>query len=479
MTTDDSRARVARIAYSALWFVATPVIALYLLWRSRRQPAYRRHWDERFLGRARIRSTRSRRHLWVHAVSVGETRAAAPLVEALLASHPGHPVLVTHMTPTGREAAEALFGDRVAHAYLAYDYPPAVAAFLGRWRPVVGIVMETEIWPNLMAAAARAGVPMVLANARLSAKSLVAASRWPSLMRPAVRGFARVLAQTDADAKRFAMLADREDATSPWIATIGNVKFDADVPDVQRERALAFRAWFDAIEPRPRIFLCASTRDGEEERIVDAWVRHAADDPLARDDGRVVLAIVPRHPQRFDDVVSLVRARGLEVARRSDDRPPTAATQVWIGDSMGELWAYYLAADVAYIGGSIVPLGGQNLIEAAAAGCPIVIGQHTFNFASASDEAVKVGAAVRVADYDALVVTAIDLAHDAKRRQRMRDAGIAFAAAHRGATMRTLAVIDALIADRTKDLNSDPAPPICRARRERPATNQSGVNPCI
>ncbi len=449
MTADARRERLARVAYGALWFAATPVVALYLLWRSRRQPAYRRHWDERFLGRHP--GDDGTGCLWIHAVSVGETRAAAPLVEALIAAHPGVDVLVTHMTPTGRETAESLFGDRVRHAYLAYDYPHAVASFLARWRPRVGIVMETEIWPNLIAAAARANVPLVLANARLSAKSLVAASRWPSLMRPAVRGFARVLAQTDADAKRLAMLAGREDDRSGWIATVGNVKFDANVPDAQRERAAAFRAWFDAIEPRPRVFLCASTRDGEEERIADAWTRLALDDPLARDDGRVVIAIVPRHPQRFDDVATMLRARGLAVARRSDDRPPTATTQVWLGDSMGELWAYYLAADVAYIGGSIVPLGGQNLIEAAAAGCPIVIGQHTFNFASASDEAVKVGAAVRVADYDGLVATAMDIAHDAKRRARMREAGIAFAAAHRGATARTVAVVDGLLAEPDAD----------------------------
>lgn len=423
--------RVARAAYGVLWMVATPFIAGYLLWRSRRQAAYRRDWPERFRGR--YRPPADRRCIWVHAVSVGETRAAAPLVEALLVAHPGLDLLVTHMTPTGRETAEALFGARVRHAYLAYDYPFAVAAFLRHWRPAVGVVMETEIWPNLMAAAARAGVPMVLANARLSQKSLDAARRWRALMRPAARSFSRILAQTGADADRFAILTERD--PGPAIATVGNVKFDVEVQDDQRALGAVFR---DVLGDA-RLFLCASTRDGEEEAILDAWWRHGAD-------RGVMLVLVPRHPQRFDDVAELVRARGLVFGRRSDPGLPPRDMQVWIGDSMGELAAYYVAADVAYVGGSIVPLGGQNLIEAAAAGCPILIGRNTFNFAAASDEAVSAGAALRVDDFDGLVAAAFELVGDAARRERMRAAGLAFAAAHRGATARTVAVIDAVIA---------------------------------
>ncbi len=444
--------RCARWAYSALWVVATPLIAAYLLWRSRRQPAYRRDWAQRFLGR--YRPKRATRSIWIHAVSVGETRAAAPLIDALRAGRPDLDIVVTHMTPTGRETALALFGDGVRHAYLAYDYPSAVAAFLAHWRPLVGVVMETEIWPNLMEAAAKASVPMVLANARLSPKSLVAARRWRALMRPAARSFAHILAQTDADARRFAILTESENDLESSIATVGNVKFDSDVPDPQRAQATIFRRWMDEArrggEHPPRVVLCASTREGEEERIVDAWITHAREDDEAATDGPVLLVIVPRHPQRFDDVVAMVESRGLAVARRSDDRPLPRDTQVWIGDSMGELWAYYLSADLAYIGGSIVPLGGQNLIEAAAAGCPILIGRHTFNFAVASDEAVKSGAALRVGDFDALAITALQLAHDPPRRQRMRKAGVAFAAAHRGATARTVAIIDGIIASQDR-----------------------------
>ncbi|MEO8938534.1 MAG: 3-deoxy-D-manno-octulosonic acid transferase [Burkholderiaceae bacterium] len=434
--------RVARLLYALLWYAATPVIAAYLLWRSRRQPAYRRGWPQRFFGHYGMRPPA--RCIWLHAVSVGETRAAAPLITALQALHADATLLVTHMTPTGLQTAETLFGDRVVHAYLAYDYPHAVAAFVRHWRPLVGIVMETEIWPNLMVAAERAGTPMILANARLSPKSLVATRRWPALMRPAARRFDRILAQTDADAKRFAILADTDnvEAGTSSIVTIGNVKFDIEPPDAQRVLAQRFRQWFG----ERRVFLCASTREGEEERILDAWIARERGEGRSEPDRRVLLVIVPRHPQRFGDVFELARTRGQVVQRRSDEASLAADTQVWLGDSMGELWAYYLAADLAYVGGSVVPLGGQNLIEAAAAGCPILIGRNTFNFAAASDEAVKVGAAWRVTDYDALAAAAWTLAFDDGRRRRMADAGIAFAAAHRGATVKTIAIIEEFLA---------------------------------
>ncbi len=435
------RERLARWLYVLLWLAATPLIAGYLLWRSRRQPAYRGGWAQRFLGRYGARGNAP--CIWIHAVSVGETRAAAPLIEALRAAHPELPVLVTHMTPTGCETAEALFGDRVLHAYLAYDYPFAVAAFFRAWKPRVGIVMETEIWPNLMVAAARAGTPMLLANARLSAKSLVAARRWTALMQPAAARFARILAQSEADAGRFAILLDRESATAEpsRIVVIGNVKFDVEPPAAQRALAATFKSAFEsAFGDDVRVFLCASTREGEEEEILDAWLRHRGSMP----DGaaRLLLVIVPRHPQRFDAVFELARARGLVVQRRSDGVDVRPETEVWLGDAMGELWACYLAADLAYVGGSIAPLGGQNLIEAAASGCPILIGRHTFNFSMASDEAVRGGAAVRVSDFDALVTTAMTMATDPARRRRMSDAGLAFAAAHRGATARTVAVVE-------------------------------------
>ena len=432
------RERVSRLVYTGLWTVATPAIAAYLLWRSRRQPAYRSGWCERFLGR--YRGQRTGPCVWIHAVSVGETRAAAPLVLALRARYPELSLLVTHMTPTGRDTAIELFGNQVSHAYLAYDYRFSVAHFLHHWRPVVGIVMETEIWPNLMVAARAAGVPMLLVNGRLSAKSLRNAMRWRSLMRPATRGFARILAQGDDDATRFAALTG--DANVSSIVRVGNLKFDIDVPVAQRELAMRFRERIASGGSGPRsILLFASTREGEEAAIFDAWMRRAS-----RVDARIsgtspLLVVVPRHPQRFDEVSALASARGLIAQPRSDGRPVAADTQVWIGDSMGELFAYYLVADVAYVGGSLVPLGGQNLIEAAAVGCPVLIGPHTFNFSDTSDEAVRAGAAIRVADFDALVEEALAIACDGARRRRMAGAGMVFAAAHRGATERTMEII--------------------------------------
>ena len=437
------RERASRLAYTALWFVATPAIAAYLLWRSRRQPAYRRGWSERFLGRYPDRADAP--CLWIHAVSVGETRAAAPLVEALCTRYPDLPLLVTHMTPTGRDTAIALFGDRVGHAFLAYDYPFAVSRFFHHWRPVIGIVMETEIWPNLMAAARDAGVPMLLANGRLSEKSLRSAMRWPALMSPAARGFAHILAQADDDAMRFASLTG--EAIPNRIVRAGNLKFDTEVPDAQRALASRFRERVagDRRTATRAILLFASTREGEEEAIFDAWKRRASSDAERAAASSALLVVVPRHPQRFDEVAALAKARGFITQRRSDARAIAADTKTWIGDSMGELFAYYLLADVAYVGGSLVPLGGQNLIEAAAAACPVLIGPHTFNFSETSDEAVRAGAAMRVASFDALIEAAIALASDDARRRRMAAAGIAFAAAHRGATQRTMQIIGEML----------------------------------
>ena len=440
------RDRLSRLVYTALWVVATPAIAVYLLWRSRRQPAYRSGWRERFLGRYREQGANQRTGpcVWIHAVSVGETRAAVPLVHALRACYPDLRLLVTHMTPTGRDTAVALFGDQVSHAFLAYDYPFAVANFFRHWRPLIGIVMETEIWPNLMAAARVAGVPMLLVNGRLSAKSLRSAMRWRSLMRPSARSFTRILAQSDDDAKRFASLTGDTDV--PPILRVGNLKFDIEVPVAQRELAVRFRDRIAKGGSGSRsIVLCASTREGEEAAIFDAWMRRVSGGADRIAGALPLLVVVPRHPQRFDEVLALAKARGLSIQRRSDELSIAAETEVWIGDSMGELFACYLVADVAYLGGSLVPLGGQNLIEAAAAGCPILIGPHTFNFTEASDEAVRAGAAVRVANFDALIEEALAIASDEARRRRMADAGIAFAAAHRGATERTMEIIASLL----------------------------------
>ncbi|MFM1990451.1 MAG: hypothetical protein RJA99_3408, partial [Pseudomonadota bacterium] len=406
-----------RVLYSLGWLLATPLVLAYLLWRGRRQPAYRAHWAERF-GLAGGRRDDAPL-IWVHAVSVGETRAAQPLVRALAEARPDARILLTCMTPTGRETARELYarplGDRFAQAYLPYDGYGAPGRFLRAWRPSIGLLMETELWPNLVAAAEREHVPVALVNARLSPRSAERGRMQRALVVPAARRLAAVCAQSPADADRIAVLAGRA-----VDAVTGNLKFDnAPKPELLARG----RAWRARIG-RP-VVVAASTRDGEEALLRAAWARHAptgADAPL--------LAIVPRHPQRFDEVVRDARTDGLAVARRAaldDATTDWHAAGLLVGDSMGEMDAWYALARVAIIGGSLLPFGSQNLIEACAAGCPVLVGPSTFNFAEAADQAIEAGAACRVADADAAVREALRLLADADGAAGMTAAGAAFA----------------------------------------------------
>ena len=434
---------MARWLYTIAWTLAIPLVLVYLLWRSRRQPDYRRHLGERF-GAHPLR-TDMQPLFWLHAVSVGETRAAQPLVTALLERYPGCEVLVTHMTPTGRATGASLFaGLRVHQAYLPYDLPFAVRGFLRAWRPTIGIVIETELWPNLVAVARREGVPMALVNARLSDRSLRKARRWRALIRPALAGLDLVLAQTDADARRLAQLGRHA------VPVLGNLKFDVVADAALEARGHRWRAaWLAAPNAGalPRFcVVAASTREGEEALLLDAWSAHLQPPALA---SRFppLLVIVPRHPERFDEVAALIESRGWRLARRSrlvDDARPEASpdtgldAQVLLGDSMGEMAAWYGLADVAIIGGSLLPYGGQNLIEACAAGVPVVVGPHTFNFAEAAEQAIAADAAIRVPDAARAVGEALSIVLDAERRQSMSDCALDFAGRHRGATARTI-----------------------------------------
>ena len=409
---------MARLTYSFVLYLLTPLIWLRLLWRARRQPEYLQRLGERygFYGRRPPGPL-----LWVHAVSVGETRAAQPLVEALQRRWPAHRILLTGMTPTGRQAAREVYGDRVVQAYLPYDYPGAVARFLRHFSPEFGVLMETEVWPNLLAAARRRGVPVMLANARLSARSARGYGRIGALARPAFASLAGVAAQTADDAARLAELG-----VAP-VEVCGNLKFDVQPP---ADKLALGRQWRAALGERP-VWLAASTREGEEELVLQAW-RSVAPEAL--------LVLVPRHPQRFAEVAALLGARGIEFARRSEELPGPAS-RVWLGDSMGEMAAYYALADLAFIGGSLLPLGGQNLIEAAACGCPVLVGPHTFNFKQATEDALAAGAALRVADADALGAAVDRLLADKTALAGMRAAAQSFARAHQGATGRMLALI--------------------------------------
>jgi len=407
-----------RFAYSLLWYAATPLLLLRLLWRARRQPEYLRHVTERFgVYRGAADAVPL---IWVHAVSVGETRAAAPLVRALQARHPRHRILLTHMTPTGRDTGAALFGDSVLQCYLPYDQPCAVARFLDRFRPVAGVLIETEIWPNLIHAAAARDIPLYLVNARLSVRSQAGYRRSGALARDALRALTGITAQTGEDAARLRELG------APAVTVTGNLKFDIEVPTYQTAAGRELRAGLGA---RP-VLVAASTRDGEEALLLDAVRREGLGDAL--------LIIVPRHPQRFDAVAEMVAARGLRMQRRSADEVIAADTAVLLGDTLGEMYFYYAACDVALLGGSFLPYGAQNLIEACALGKPVIVGPSIYNFAEAADAAVAGGAALRAADFDEALPLALQLARDAERRRVMAHAGLAFTESCRGATQRVM-----------------------------------------
>ena len=425
----------ARAGYTLLLYLALPLIALRLVLRAIKQPNYLRQIGER-IGRydkALHRSAGSKL-IWVHAVSVGETRAAQPLEEMLLAKYAQAKVLVTYMTPTGRETGEALFADRkdrILHAYLPYDYPFAVSRFLDHFRPHLGLIMETELWFNLLAGCSARKIPMLLVNGRLSQKSTAGYAHVAGLAGDALKTLFAITAQSEADAARFRELGAEN------VLVAGNIKFDM-VPDP--ELVKTGTVWRRALSPARQVMVAANTRDGEEALILEAY--RAVPEQRRRD---LLLVMVPRHPQRFNDVAALIEGSGFGAARRGLDQMPGDTTQLWLGDTMGEMTAYYAMGDLAFIGGSLLPLGAHNLIEACAIGIPVLIGPHTFNFAEATDLAIACGAAVRVENATALMEHALSLLDDAAALKAMAEAGARFAEAHRGATKRTMALIAPLM----------------------------------
>lgn len=413
--------------YRLLLLLAAPLIPLRLAWRGVRERGYWQHWGERW-GRL---PPLPRGALWIHAVSVGEMRAAAPLIAKLRARHPAIPLVLTCMTATGRATAEALYGDFARVGFLPYDYRGLMRRFMRQMAPRAGVLMETEWWPNLIHAACEAGVPLVLANARLSERSARGYARLPALTRASLARIQAIAAQTAADAERLTRLGANA------VEVTGNLKFDIDPPKEMLERGRAWRASWGLARP---VLLAASTREGEEEALIVAFA--------ARAPAEVLLVLVPRHPQRFDDVATVLQAHGLNFVRRSQlnaKAPLDAAIRVVLGDSLGELFAYYAAADVAFVGGSLSPQGGQNLIEAASTGCPILVGPHTWNFEEATRLAIESGAARRIQDVEGLIGVALELLKNDAARQAMSEAGIAFAARHRGAAARTAAIISPLL----------------------------------
>lgn len=419
-----------RATYGLLWVAAVPFILARLAWRARKLPGYLDRVGERF---GHYDPAAPGPRIWVHAVSVGETRAAAAIVEALAARYPTHRILLTHMTPTGRAAGHEIFGDRVERAWLPYDIGFATRRFFAHFHPEFGIVLETELWPRLLEEAAGAGIPVVLANARLSERSARRYARFPAIARWALEGLAGIAAQTPADAARFVALG------APPPAVTGNVKFDLAVPDDASARGAALRAQFGA---ERQVWLAGSTREGEEALLLDAFVAQ----PRPPD---VLLVLVPRHPQRFEEVARLAEGRGLRTARRSDARPAGPETQVVVGDSMGEMLAYYAASDIVLMGGSFLEYGSQNLIEPCAMGKPVIVGPSTFNFEQAADGAIASGGGLRVPDAATAMAAARALSEDEPRRARMGAAARRFVEGHRGAVARLMAWLgEALAASR-------------------------------
>jgi len=404
------RLHTVRHLYTIALRLALPLILLRLWWRGRREPGYREHVQERFGIYSTVRTGKA---LWVHAVSVGEARAAAPLVRALKDRLPDHTVVITCTTAAGRETLKQVYGESALGVYLPYDYPESVQGFLERFRPRLGVLMETELWPNLLAQCERHRVPVVLANARMSEKSARGYRRWRALTAPGIRSLAAACAQSEADAERLRALG------APRVEVTGNLKFDVALDPAQ---LAAGREW-KAKLGRP-VLLLASTREGEEKLLLDE-LREAA----------FLTVVVPRHPQRFDEVAQWADAR------RTQKPIPAEKDRIYLGDTMGEMAFYYAACDVAVIGGSFLPLGGQNLIEAFAAGAPVVVGPSMFNFAEATQLALAAGAAIQVADAAAGTREAAGLLSNSPKRAAMAEAGKKLCESHRGATARHLEVL--------------------------------------
>jgi len=407
-------------------YLATPFIVLRLLFRGVRYRDYHRRWRERF-GFALAPAVRG--SLWVHAVSVGEVNAAEPLIKALRNSYPNAPLVVTTVTPTGSERVRQLFGDSVVHVYLPYDLPFAVSRFLKRVRPRLAVIVETEIWPNLYFACGKRGIPMLIVNARLSERSLRGYRPLNGMVRQALRSVRVIAAQSGTDAARYRLLG----ADPSTILVSGNMKFDMPVPFDALNAGAHLREQWGRLRP---VWIAGSTHEGEEMPVLEAHL-----DVLKRLPDALLL-IAPRHPERFKLVENSVRSLGFTLATRSADRVPSAAHQVFVIDSMGELMPFYAASDLAFVGGSLVPIGGHNVLEPAAMSRPVLVGPFTFNFEEITLTLIKEGGAERVNGKEDLGAEALRLLLDRERRARMGERARHVFDSERGAVKRVMELID-------------------------------------
>jgi 3-deoxy-D-manno-octulosonic-acid transferase len=403
-----------------------PFVLGRLYWRGRANPDYRRRWSERF---GLLRPLSVTGCIWVHSVSVGEVRAALPLIEALQSRYPKQPLLVTTTTPTGSRQVTASLDNRVHHVYLPFDLPGSVRRFINGSKPKVAIIIETELWPNLFHYCAGAKIPLIVANARLSKQSARGYRQVAGLTRQLLSHTSLIAAQSQADAVRFRQLG------APWVEVMGNLKYDIMLPDNLPAQGRALRRLLG--EQRP-VLIAASTHSGEEKFILEAFCT------LQQTLPDILLLWVPRHPERFKAVAELCQQRGLNTVKRSENRPCDGTTQIFLGDSMGELLLFYAAADVAFIGGSLVPIGGHNVLEPALLGLPLVFGPHMFHFLEASRQLLKAKTAWQVANAQELAQVVEYLLHAPTIRQTLGHRSIAVVASQRGALQKLLSYIDTL-----------------------------------
>lgn len=415
-----------RTLYSLFFYLALPIVLLRLLLRSRKAPAYRQRIAERFaLGLPDFKQG----GIWLHTVSVGESIAAAPLVRALQERYPNLPITVTCMTPTGSERIRAMFGEQVQHCYMPYDLPCMAGRFLRRLQPRLAIVMETELWPNHIHQCGKMGIPVVLANGRLSERSARGYARFPKLATPMLAQMSGLAVQTQVEADRFIALGARAER----VHVTGSIKFDLHVDEQLIVEAQALKTSWEKSE-RP-IWIAASTHEGEDIQILQAHQQ------LLQQDADALLILVPRHPERFNAVYQLCVEQGMQTLRRSTQVPVQAAQQVLLGDTMGEMLLLYALADVAFVGGSLVGHGGHNVLEPAALGKAVISGPHYFNFLDIVGQMQQAGALREVSNASELAAAVQQLWHNQEQRDAMQQAGYQVLHNNQGALNRLLDVL--------------------------------------
>jgi 3-deoxy-D-manno-octulosonic-acid transferase len=416
-----------RRLYTALFYVATPFILARLFWRGIKNPAYRRRIPERFGFYRSDQATAG--SIWVHAVSVGEVESSIPLVRLLRQRHPDLPLIVTTTTPTGSDRVRALLADEVVHCYLPYDLPGCVQRFLHHFRPQISVILETEIWPNLIAACRRSSVPVLIVNGRLSERSVRGYRRLARFLRATLSDVTAIAAQSTEDADRFLAIG----APPERVTRCGNIKFDLDIPATSSDEARAARQRLFGDRPT---LLAASTHSGEEQMLLPAFRALLARHP------ELLLILVPRHPERFADVAALSRDSGFSTVLHSQQRPCRPEDAVFVVDAMGELKRFYAMADVGFVGGSLVPIGGHNVLEPAAAGIPVIFGPYVQNFSDICARLCSAGGAIQCDDIATFTAYADELLRDEHRRAEIGARGREFVLANRGAVQRVTALVE-------------------------------------